>query len=651
MKRELIINDFSLESYMQFLEAKKQPMHRVEGRKITIEEVHGFDAERELSLSGHLFDYQKFIVTLSLARKRFAVFADVGLGKTAIFLEWVRHIQDRIAPKKVLIISQLHLIRQTIDEQVKFYGKSEIIDINAIHKGSIEEFLKWHGRIGIVNLDKFKNPQNINHDVGAVVLDECFPPETPIEVFNLDNSLSLRHIKDIRTGDKILNAQGVDYVTEIHKRRINRAIQINVGGRKITCSENHPFFTLYGWKCAQDLQPGDSIMATRAAMRLVRSHLSSQKCTTENAKILRDILLSEMEDGATWSEGEDPQSECCKENIFKNFSLVSIWNGDCEAKRGTNPDTKSDEQSRNKDEGVIEVAEDEAQTFRAWGQWSRDDIATANHDGCIIRELDCGIFYITRKTSGRFSNMLQGRLGNAREENSNRNRWGVSLLKKKIGPEERFQTEFARVDRVAVLEPGCPELEKYRDADGHIYFYDIKAKRHPSFSVNGLLVHNSSCLKNETGKIRTNIIDSCKGIPYKLACSATPAPNDRQEYANHALFLDYIDNFKQFFTKYFYNTGSGNDFELKPHAKMDFYKFLSTWSIFLKNPSKYGFNDNLHDLQPAEVIWDRIDLTPAQHEASLMHASAGQMNMFGTNAGGITNRNKISQIAKGFIYL
>lgn len=332
MKRELIINDFSLESYMQFLEAKKQPMHRVEGRKITIEEVHGFDAERELSLSGHLFDYQKFIVTLSLARKRFAVFADVGLGKTAIFLEWVRHIQDRIAPKKVLIISQLHLIRQTIDEQVKFYGKSEIIDINAIHKGSIEEFLKWHGRIGIVNLDKFKTPQNINYQVGAVVLDE------------------------------------------------------------------------------------------------------------------------------------------------------------------------------------------------------------------------------------------------------------------------------------------------------------------------------SSCLKNGTGKIRTSIIESCKGIQYKLACSATPAPNDRQEYANHALFLDYIDNFKQFFTKYFYNTGSGNDFELKPHAKMDFYKFLSTWSIFLKNPSKYGFNDNLHDLQPAEVIWDRIELTQAQHEAALTHASHGQMSMFGNNAGGITNRNKISQISKGFIY-
>lgn len=150
--------------------------------------------------------------------------------------------------------------------------------------------------------------------------------------------------------------------------------------------------------------------------------------------------------------------------------------------------------------------------------------------------------------------------------------------------------------------------------------------------------------------MRTNIINSCKGIEYKLCCTATPAPNDRQEYANHALFLGYIDNYKQFFTKFFYNTGSGNDFVMKPHAKTSFYDFLSTFSIFMKSPSRYGFADNLHDLKPAQVIWDSVQLTDEQRVMAQKYGSKGQMGIFGVNAGGMTNRNKLSQIAKGFIY-
>jgi hypothetical protein len=150
--------------------------------------------------------------------------------------------------------------------------------------------------------------------------------------------------------------------------------------------------------------------------------------------------------------------------------------------------------------------------------------------------------------------------------------------------------------------------------------------------------------------MRTNIINSCTGIEYKLCCTATPAPNDRQEYANHALFLGYIDNYKQFFTKFFYNTGQGNDFLLKPHARSAFYSFLSTFSIFLKNPAHYGFADNLHDLKPAQVIWDHVQLTTEQKTMAIKYGAKGQMGLFGVNAGGMVQRNKLSQIAKGFIY-
>lgn len=332
------IDRFNRESYERFLWAKRQPIHRVVGNEIHVDEINSTDIGSAIEMNENLFDYQRFIVALALMRRRFAIFADVGLGKTLCFLEWVRHVSKRVWPKKVLIITQLHLINQTMEEQMKFFRWTNILDINASFGGSIQKFIDvenaaWSGApIGIVNVDKFNDPIRLQDHVGAIVLDE------------------------------------------------------------------------------------------------------------------------------------------------------------------------------------------------------------------------------------------------------------------------------------------------------------------------------SSCLKSDTGVRRTNIINACRGIRYKLACTATPAPNDRQEYANHALFLDYVDNYKQFFTKFFYNTGRGNDFALKPHARRAFYEFLSTFSIFMKNPSRYGFDDNLHDLKPADVIWDKVGLTSQQQEAAMKHGSKGQLHMFAANAGGITDRNKISQIAKGFIY-
>ena len=272
------VNDYSVESYREFLRLKQMPIHKVVGETIHFEDLSKVGPVAKNELDASLFDYERFIVSLALRKKRFAIFADVGLGKTLMFIEWVRHVSKLIYPKKVLVISQLHLIKQTIDEQIKFYRFTDMTDINACYGGDIERFLSVENNsiegcpVGIVNVDKFRTAHRLQDDVGAVVLDE------------------------------------------------------------------------------------------------------------------------------------------------------------------------------------------------------------------------------------------------------------------------------------------------------------------------------SSILKSATGVMRTNIINSCKGIEYKLCCTATPAPNDRQEYANHALFLGYIDNYKQFFTRFFYNTGSGNDFMLKPHAKTAFYAFLATFSIFLKSPKRYGFS-------------------------------------------------------------
>ena len=53
----------------------------------------------------------------------------------------------------------------------------------------------------------------------------------------------------------------------------------------------------------------------------------------------------------------------------------------------------------------------------------------------------------------------------------------------------------------------------------------------------GIVLDESSILKSFTGKVRTQIIQAFQNIPYKLACTATPSPNDYMELGNHSEFL------------------------------------------------------------------------------------------------------------------
>jgi hypothetical protein len=271
--------------------------------------------------------------------------------------------------------------------------------------------------------------------------------------------------------------------------------------------------------------------------------------------------------------------------------MEKVGRSESHSGNGKNQESESDATPRYTGQGVCCIAEDEAQTFRAWGQWNRDDIAAANHEGCFVRELDCGIHYITGKTKTRFSNSLQSRLRESRQKDSDRSRRELSLFKEKARPEERQNAGIFRVDGVEILEPGHPELERHRDESGIVYFYDIKAERHPSFSVNGLLVHNSSILKNFAGKFKNQIIESFANTPYKLCCSATPSPNDFTEIGNHAEFLNICSRSEMLSTYFVHDSGETQKWRLKGHAEKEFFKWLSTWAVMINKPSDLGYND------------------------------------------------------------
>jgi len=163
-------------------------------------------------------------------------------------------------------------------------------------------------------------------------------------------------------------------------------------------------------------------------------------------------------------------------------------------------------------------------------------------------------------------------------------------------------------------------------------------------NLGALILDESSMLKSHYGAWGTRLIELGRGLEWKLCCTGTPAPNDRIEFANHAVFLDRAKTVNEFLASYFVNRGQTNNrWDLKPHALKPFYRSLADWSIFLTNPATYGWEDNVETTPPIHIHIDEVDLTPEQRKAAQVLTG----DLITANIGGIGQRSKLSQIAKG----
>ena len=112
----------------------------------------------------------------------------------------------------------------------------------------------------------------------------------------------------------------------------------------------------------------------------------------------------------------------------------------------------------------------------------------------------------------------------------------------------------------------------------------------------GVVIDESSILKNMMGKTRTAIINQFEQTPYKLACTATPAPNDHTELTNHAEFLNVMRG-QEMLANWFVNDGFDvGTWRLKKHAVNDFWRFVSTWAVSVSKPSDIGYSNEGYDL-------------------------------------------------------
>lgn len=108
----------------------------------------------------------------------------------------------------------------------------------------------------------------------------------------------------------------------------------------------------------------------------------------------------------------------------------------------------------------------------------------------------------------------------------------------------------------------------------------------------GVVLDESSILKSYTGKFRNKIINDFQKTPYKLACTATPAPNDFIELGNHSEFLNVLTR-AEMLSMFFINDASHiGTWRLKGHAQKEFWNWICSWAVMIKHPSDLAYEDD-----------------------------------------------------------
>lgn len=218
----------------------------------------------------------------------------------------------------------------------------------------------------------------------------------------------------------------------------------------------------------------------------------------------------------------------------------------------------------------------------------------------------------------------------------------LMVIRQTLQEVERFYGSSLKVDQIA-----AKDLNGWlRDGKGRIGItnYESLTDDIEQGRLGALIADESSVMKSHYGAWGTKLIELGRGLEWKLACTGTPAPNDRIEYANHAVFLDAFPTVNSFLARFFVNRGQTQErWVLKPHALVPFYRSLSHWCIFLTNPATYGWKDNAGTIPPINVHVHDVDMTDEQQR--LAYSRTGRL--FADQIGGITSRSVLSQIGKG----
>lgn len=202
------------------------------------------------------------------------------------------------------------------------------------------------------------------------------------------------------------------------------------------------------------------------------------------------------------------------------------------------------------------------------------------------------------------------------------------------------QVEWARLsaERSLILAPLSVARQTVREA--RKIDREVRYVRHPSevdgsgvwitnyemadrfdWSVFGAIVADeSSCLKHVDSKTRQLLTERVREIPLRLACTATPAPNDVAELTNHAEWLGVISR-AEMLSSYFIN--DEQSWRLKGHAAEPMYRWMASWAHALRLPSDMGYSDDGYALPELSIVSQIVDCEIAPPEGQMFAADLG----------------------------
>jgi len=160
----------------------------------------------------------------------------------------------------------------------------------------------------------------------------------------------------------------------------------------------------------------------------------------------------------------------------------------------------------------------------------------------------------------------------------------------------------------------------------------------------GVVLDESSILKNFTGAIKQKLISSFKDTEFKLCCTATPSPNDPEELGNHAEFLNVMTRNEMLAMYFIHDGGETNTWKLKPYGHKYFWAWVSEWAIMLCKPSDLGFEMKGYDLPELNLIEKKI-ITEKTDNGSLFNDMAVSATNFNQELR-ITKVQRLSEVAK-----
>ena len=329
-----------------------------------------------------------------------------------------------------------------------------------------------------LDLQKYRNIWD------CVVVDECFPAGTPIETID-----GQKPIESIKPGDKVLTRNETSGRLEYH--RVNqlqirplhrRLVRIKLeDGTEITCTSNHPIYTLTGYKKAGDITDDDLCYVWKGVRR---EHSEQNTALCDKTRRAKTSLLEGMLD----------KSESDKFSLDGRASAKIERTDDCyesQKRIKTHDGTQPNAPRRDTGKGFREAQRNGSQTSDSG--WKRERDAGASEDTCRCSEqvfARNGIRSSDEGKKSRISSLLQNRHCDSVEDDCNRGGWPLASVPESSGSrsEKDGVSEWVRVESIEVQKPrDLDELERLCPGNR---VYNLSVMFNHNYFANGILVHN-----------------------------------------------------------------------------------------------------------------------------------------------------------------